>query len=247
MCGDNYQEEVPRQHETGGKFGNEIISGRYLAGSTVDIEVHITANHTGFFVLKLCPVKEPGEIASQSCLDQYPLEVMDSPTMVAGEEKISSITTNKSSKIFSTKHIKAKEKHKFTIPRMERKPQLFKYKVRLPQGVTCDRCVLQWTYVTASNWDHRCLGCGPQEWFRNCADIQIKVDKNQLTSKTITTATTTKAITAKTTEKTTSTTTTTSSTTKTTTTTTSATTTITTTTTSTTTKTTTTTNLEAFK
>ena len=76
VCGDDYRDEVPRQHETGGKFGNEIITATYTAGDTLDIEVEIVSNHWGFFVLKVCPMTEPGEIASQACLDQHPLEVV---------------------------------------------------------------------------------------------------------------------------------------------------------------------------
>ena len=40
------------------------------------------------------------------------------------------------------------------------------------------RCVLQWTWTSANSWG-RCsngtagLGCGPQETFRNCADVRI--------------------------------------------------------------------------
>ena len=56
VCGDNYQDGVPRAHETGGKFGNKIISGTYTAGEIIDIEVEIIANHWGYFELKLCSV-----------------------------------------------------------------------------------------------------------------------------------------------------------------------------------------------
>lgn len=72
--------------------------------------------------------------------------------------------------------------------------------VRLPQDLICERCVFQWEYVTGEKetylrltqilfliyndllagnvWDEcedgsEGLGCGPQETFRNCADISI--------------------------------------------------------------------------
>jgi len=51
-------------------------------------------------------------------------------------------------------------------------------RVKLPEGVTCEHCVLQWTYTAGNNWGV-CedgtgrLGCGPQETFRGCADIGI--------------------------------------------------------------------------
>jgi len=49
---------------------------------------------------------------------------------------------------------------------------------RLPPGVTCTLCVLQWRYYAGNSWG-RCengtesIGCGPQEEFRSCADIAI--------------------------------------------------------------------------
>ncbi|XP_076099556.1 uncharacterized protein LOC143069009 [Mytilus galloprovincialis] len=50
-------------------------------------------------------------------------------------------------------------------------------KVRLPPGLTCNRCILQWKYNTGNSWGCNdsgcCVGCGPQEQFYNCADIGI--------------------------------------------------------------------------
>ncbi|KAJ9589726.1 hypothetical protein L9F63_017065 [Diploptera punctata] len=48
----------------------------------------------------------------------------------------------------------------------------------LPAGLTCQQCVLRWTYVAANSWG-TCIngtqdtGCGPQETFRSCSDITI--------------------------------------------------------------------------
>ena len=56
---------------------------------------------------------------------------------------------------------------------------LYKYQVRLPSGLTCERCVLQWWYKGGNNWGcdsgtRKCgMGLGPQEHFVNCADIKI--------------------------------------------------------------------------
>jgi len=49
----------------------------------------------------------------------------------------------------------------------------------LPEDVTCDQCILQWTYTAANSWGTcengtGAVGCGPQENFRACADIAIK-------------------------------------------------------------------------
>ncbi|KAJ3649521.1 hypothetical protein Zmor_021261 [Zophobas morio] len=50
--------------------------------------------------------------------------------------------------------------------------------VKLPDGLTCDRCVLRWHYTTGNNWGEcddgsYAEGCGPQETFRSCADVAI--------------------------------------------------------------------------
>lgn len=49
---------------------------------------------------------------------------------------------------------------------------------RLPDGLSCEHCILQWRYIAGNNWG-RCsngtegIGCGNQETFGACSDIQI--------------------------------------------------------------------------
>ena len=55
---------------------------------------------------------------------------------------------------------------------------VYHLQLQLPQDVTCDQCILQWTYITGNSWGVGkdgigCIGCGPQENFRSCADIKI--------------------------------------------------------------------------
>ena len=51
--------------------------------------------------------------------------------------------------------------------------------LKLPEGVTCQQCILRWTYKTGNHWGYNpgesegCLGCGPQEYFKACSDIRI--------------------------------------------------------------------------
>ena len=74
---------------------------------------------------------------------------------------------------------------KYIVP--SNRAQMFTILLKLPNGLTCDRCLFQWTYTSANNWG-KCenglsaVGCGPQETFRACADIRI-VDKNMNLSK----------------------------------------------------------------
>jgi len=55
---------------------------------------------------------------------------------------------------------------------------LFSTRVKLPDGLSCNRCVFQWDYHAENTWG-KCdngtmkTGCGPQETFRGCADVRI--------------------------------------------------------------------------
>ncbi|XP_047992371.1 uncharacterized protein LOC125231068 [Leguminivora glycinivorella] len=59
---------------------------------------------------------------------------------------------------------------------------MYEVNYKLPSGLVCDHCVLQWRYVAGNNWG-TCnngtsgLGCGNQEEFRACSDISIGVSK----------------------------------------------------------------------
>jgi hypothetical protein len=148
VCGDSYSAEIPRPHEAGGDYGRGIISRRYAMGQEIDVEVELTANHYGRFELYLCPNNNPRVEATQECFDKYPL-------YLSGTKDVS-----------------------YFIPHDSEKQGVFTYQVRLPRGVTCTQCVIQWTYYTGNMWG-RCdngteaVGCGRPETFRNCADIGI--------------------------------------------------------------------------
>lgn len=56
--------------------------------------------------------------------------------------------------------------------------RIYEIIAELPLGLKCRNCVLQWKYVAGNNWgmcdsEHGAVGCGPQEEFRACSDIQI--------------------------------------------------------------------------
>jgi len=55
---------------------------------------------------------------------------------------------------------------------------MYSAKLKLPSGLTCKRCVLQWWYKTGNNWGCDTKRCGmgrgdKQEVFVNCADVSI--------------------------------------------------------------------------
>ncbi|CAG9129586.1 unnamed protein product [Plutella xylostella] len=51
---------------------------------------------------------------------------------------------------------------------------------KLPEGLICEHCVLQWKYTAGNNWGvcangTQGLGCGNQEEFRACSDVSVTV------------------------------------------------------------------------
>ena len=74
--------------------------------------------------------------------------------------------------------VKGTSSYKFQIPESSEKQGTFEYQVKLPDGVTCSRGIIQWKYFTGNTWGicadgTEAVGCGIQETFVNCADVQI--------------------------------------------------------------------------
>ncbi|XP_071115849.1 putative uncharacterized protein DDB_G0268364 [Haliotis cracherodii] len=146
VCGDAYHGK--NDHEAGGKYANGIITRSFHEGDTIPVTVHLTANHLGWFEFRICPVNDPKKRVTQKCLDKHQLKRPDGKGM------------------------------KYFVPKGKYNA-FFNYTVQLPPGLTCKQCVIQWKYRTGNTWDKDdksglfCLGCGPQEEFYNCADIEI--------------------------------------------------------------------------
>merc|ERR1712108_85921 len=106
-------------------------------------------NHAGWFEFKLCENNNIYQDSDQSCFDKHLLEFTDGSTRV---------------------HVG---------PMGPAGKGIFSYQVKLPQGVTCEQCVIQWHYNGGQNWGcdadtgKCCEGCGPQETFWGCSDVAI--------------------------------------------------------------------------
>ncbi|KAK7476987.1 hypothetical protein BaRGS_00031763, partial [Batillaria attramentaria] len=146
VCGDPWNEPVPRENEAGGRYGNGIITRTYTPGQVMDVRVDITANHKGWFEFRLCPHNDPSTPITQQCLDQYLLQMADGSG---------------------------------TRYQLGGQTGYVDLKLKLPAGLTCSQCVLQWKYHGGNNWGfdrdtgRSCLGCGDQEEFYGCSDIAI--------------------------------------------------------------------------
>ncbi|ROT74822.1 hypothetical protein C7M84_006684 [Penaeus vannamei] len=114
----------------------------------INIEADLTTNHKGYMEVRLCPNNDPRKIITEDCLNQYVLPLEDT------------------------------HETRFVIPQDSKKSEIFKWRVKLPEGVTCSHCVLRWKYFAGNTWGVNQeglegVGQGPQETFINCADVVI--------------------------------------------------------------------------
>ncbi|XP_037775664.1 LOW QUALITY PROTEIN: uncharacterized protein LOC119572628, partial [Penaeus monodon] len=148
VCGDNYVDKAPRSHEAGGLYANGIIGRKILIFQVIEIEAELTTNHKGYMEVRLCPNNDPKKIITEECLSQYVLP------------------------------LEGTYETRFIIPEDSKKYEIFKWRVKLPEGITCSHCVLRWKYFAGNTWGVNQeglegVGQGPQETFINCADVVI--------------------------------------------------------------------------
>eukprot|EP00192_Tetraselmis_astigmatica_P011861 CAMPEP_0117670744 /NCGR_PEP_ID=MMETSP0804-20121206/12942_1 /TAXON_ID=1074897 /ORGANISM="Tetraselmis astigmatica, Strain CCMP880" /LENGTH=397 /DNA_ID=CAMNT_0005479115 /DNA_START=102 /DNA_END=1292 /DNA_ORIENTATION=- len=190
--------DCPEQdHMPGGRFYTPgapglggAIQETYVEGDTIDVEFVITAHHRGFIELRLCDEKP----LTQACLNKYPaLE------RVRYEDDYR----------YSAQPIDPEAPQKYFLNPVCAYPQdgavggyRMEAKFKLPEGVTCETCVIQMWWITANScvppgyrdfnfptdWD-TCGGDGGAGWytsgqadcegstqaeeFWNCADVKI--------------------------------------------------------------------------
>ncbi|CAK9813288.1 hypothetical protein ANTQUA_LOCUS7565 [Anthophora quadrimaculata] len=145
-CGDDYALPRPRPNDNGGIYGLGLNVRNYTLGQIVNVKVKLTANHLGTFRFHLCQLHNIHHVETEECFDEYPLQLADGG-------------------------------YEMNVPSTKMD---FEIAVRLPNDLVCEHCVLRWTYRCGNNWG-QCdngmsgLGCGPQETFRNCADVSIGI------------------------------------------------------------------------
>jgi len=71
VCGDAWDQPAPRFHESGGFFANGLLGRRYTPGQIINVEIELTANHKGYFEMRLCPLDgDPTIVERQECFNK---------------------------------------------------------------------------------------------------------------------------------------------------------------------------------
>merc|ERR1711970_538377 len=122
ICGDPWDAK-PRQHEApGGRYANGIIVANYRKGQDIDVAVDLTKNHWGHFTFRLCPNNNIKKDPKQRCFNKHVLQTKGPHG----------------------------EGERYPIPKFDK--GWVNMTVTLPADVTCDQCILQWTYKAGNTW-----------------------------------------------------------------------------------------------
>ncbi|XP_076397096.1 uncharacterized protein LOC100878113 isoform X2 [Megachile rotundata] len=151
ICGDAWDTPTPRQHETGGKYGNGVIVRKYRTGSVIPVHVELTANHHGYFEFRTCSMTYKDKEVDQECLDQHLLHM---------ENGTARYYPGPGNKVFEAF---------YKLPD----------DLTCAQCVFQWKYVAGNNWGDCGNGTGA-VGCGPQEEFRACADITIGDDVEPL-------------------------------------------------------------------
>lgn len=159
VCGDALKGPFSNHHIRSGKFYHDgKISEEWVEGSVIDVSISITAHHNGFVELHICDVTNCGGEISQKCFRNGHCKQLER----AGNPRCDNST--------KCGAIDSQNKGRWYLPcenagddvvKKNRKGHVSKFmtyggtdeetmKYKLPHGLTCEHCVLQWFWTSAN-------------------------------------------------------------------------------------------------
>jgi len=174
------------------QFGEIVEENFYNEGQLLDVDIIITAHHKGHVEVRLCEVLAwdeddctgitPDNTLTQECLNEHVLLRTDSG--VAGVdtyEKLEFPSTgscpNNGDQLetdpfgfddcFPERYHLGNRRDTPKDTEMKGNQWRLQYKVKLPDGVTCSHCVVQWYYLTGNSCDPP----GYRESIRDITDL----------------------------------------------------------------------------
>jgi hypothetical protein len=157
VCGDPWN--AKKDHEAGGKSAKGKIARTYKSGSTITIKLSFSANHQGRMQFSICDL--PDDISKS-------------------KEKL--FTTQRC----FDKNVLRRADNGGVYSFLKGNEEKLTVKYKLPKGLKCKHCVLQWRWETGNsccpgNTPKKYCGPGvskcfqytvPETWF-NCSDVRI--------------------------------------------------------------------------
>lgn len=148
VCGDSYLQARPRDNEWGGKYGSSGLIPRTYESSE-EIPIAIQLTAHHKGFFQFKICEMTPDMATE---DEDCFNSSDSIMELADGSTIWDVNNGSTG--------------------------IFNGKIRLPDDLSCEHCVIQWRYHTGNSWGcdktGKCgLGLGQQEEFYGCADVKI--------------------------------------------------------------------------
>ncbi|CAM9309077.1 unnamed protein product [Ectocarpus sp. 8 AP-2014] len=150
ICGDPEQNEEEGANFYSTPNGDWPILNTYQEGQVLEIKLGMTAYHWGhveFFICNADEMEDPDGIANQECFNNYPL------TRAEGDDENSPIDPNYPGRYYVDPKCREGETDQ-TKPEGAQDGYVIHASYQLPEGLTCDRCILQMNYYTGNSCKH---------------------------------------------------------------------------------------------
>ncbi|CAM9926342.1 unnamed protein product [Ectocarpus fasciculatus] len=150
ICGDPEQNEEEGANFYSTPNGDWPILNTYQEGQVLQIKLGMTAYHWGhveFFICNADEMEDPDGIANQECFNKYPL------TRAEGDGENSPIDPNYPGRYYVDPECREDETEQ-TKPEGSQEGYVIHASYQLPEGLTCERCILQMVYYTGNACKH---------------------------------------------------------------------------------------------
>jgi len=145
------------------------VKATYLEGAEVELWVGVSANHRGFFEFRICEegidVNTPSQAAGQACLEKHVLERVDPATRPEcdGADISAMPDCQPLDTVNPTRwYLPPQELARPSLGAATATHAYFTMKFRLPAGLRCAACTMQWYYMTANS----CHPPGERDYYR---------------------------------------------------------------------------------
>ncbi|CAM9643894.1 unnamed protein product [Ectocarpus sp. 13 AM-2016] len=167
ICGDPEQTAAEGDNKYGRENYNYPVLGTYAEGGVLEVKILVSTYHWGHVEVFLCDTADLPEgedsIVTQSCFNDYPLD------RAVDDEFNGPIDPNYTGRFILDPPCRASETDQELVEGAY-PGDVATARYQLPEGVVCDRCVVQMVYYTGNSCKHEGYAeFNPESWPSSCA------------------------------------------------------------------------------
>eukprot|EP00752_Nemacystus_decipiens_P007761 g6935.t1 len=167
LCGDPEQTAAEGSNLYGLENSNYPVLETYAEGGILEVRIVVSTYHWGHIEMFLCNTADlpdgPDSPVTQSCFNKYPLD------RAKDDEINQPIDPLNKGRFFLDPPCRASETDQDLLPGAF-PGDVATARFKLPDGVTCERCVVQMAYYTGNSCKHQGYAeFNPESWPGSCA------------------------------------------------------------------------------